>query len=139
MDIINESQSVIWQELLIKTTHSMSSGDNKCNQFLSFTLCFYFHRSCEPYNTSDPASGFQLKICSDKCADVDKLYQECTSKINIEAVVGNLQFEVPRNHVSVAMFKCSNPETYIIPHVNFSNKCDDVKYITHLFSSEGKQ
>ena len=142
MAITNESRFEIWQELL-KTYHpiSLSRSDSKCREFFAFTLCFYLFRSCELNNDSDStASGFQLTICKEKCADVDKLYQECTSKINVQTALGHAQIEALRNLVSLAKkFKCFDPNTYIIPQVPVSNRsCDDVSYLNDLFSSEGK-
>ena len=142
MAITNESRFEIWRQLL-KTYHSTSltGSDSKCKEFFAFTLCFYLFRSCELDNVSDStASGFQLTICKEKCADVDKLYQECTSKINVQTALGNAQIEVLQNLVSRAKkFECSNPDTYTIPQVPVSNRsCDDVSYLNYLFSSEGK-
>ena len=130
MTVTNETLFIL--RFLRNNTHKLSS---KCNQFFTFLVCFLLFRSCEPHNVdvSDPASGLQLTICEDKCAGVDKLYQECTNRENILNAVGNSTNEVLLNLVSfTGNFTCSNPDTYIVPHIPLSGLCDSVSYIDHL-------
>ena len=111
---------------------------NECYEFVTFFVCFLLFRSCELQNVSDPASGSQLSICKDKCAGVDKLYQECTNGEDLRIAVGNSTNEALRNLVSIsANFTCSNPDTYIVRQVHVSRtECDDVSYIDHLLPSK---
>ena len=118
MTVTNESQFIL--RFLQNNAKYESSG--KCKEFSFFLFCFLLFRSCEPHNVSDPASGFQLTICEDKCAGVDKLYQECTIRENFLNAVGNSINEVLQNLVSFSRnFTCSNPNTYVVPKVPISN------------------
>ena len=123
---INESQ-ILFQLLNANTDKTNS----KCNQFFALALCFYLFRSCELRNVSDPTSGSQITICREKCAGVDKLYQECYNKDN---TVINSQDEALLHLASLTEgFTCSDPDTYIIPQVPVSNRlCNDISYIDHL-------
>ena len=112
---------------------------SKCSQFIAFALCFYLFRNCELGNVSDPTSGSQLIICSEKCTGVTELYKECISVENLQLAV-NTQNEALRTLFSLAArFVCSEPDTYIIPHVPVSNKsCDNFSYIDHLLPSDSE-
>ena len=135
MAITNESQIIL--KLLSDITNNTG---RKCNQFITFAVCFYLFRSCELRNVSDPTSGSQLTICPEKCAGIDKLIQEC-SDISVKGllmVVENSQLEVLRNIIPSSQIKCSSPDTYIVPQVPVSNRlCDNASYIDSLLPSEG--
>ena len=132
MTVTNESSFIL--RFLGNNTRKLSS---KCDQFLTFLVCFLLFRSCEPPNVTDPASGFQLTICQDKCAGVDKLYQECTIRENVQIAVGNSTNEILRTLVSFSgNFTCSNPGTYIVREVPISGLCDNVSHIDHLLPSK---
>ena len=109
---------------------------NECYEFISIFVCFLLFRSCELQNVSDPTSGSQLTICEDKCAGVDKLFQECTNTENLWIAVGNSTNELLHSLVSISVnFTCSNPDTYIVHRVPISRLCTDLHYIDHLLST----
>ena len=130
----------ITNEILKLLIDASKNAGSKCNQLIAFAVCFYLFRSCELRNVSDPASGYQLTICPEKCTGIDKLIQEC-SDISIKGlltIVENSQLEALRNVFPSAQIKCSNPNTYIVPQVPVSNRlCDDASYIDSLLPSEG--
>ena len=119
------------------TRNKLSS---KCHEFVIFFVCFLLFPSCERQNVSDPASGFQLTICEDKCASVDKLFQECINREDLRIAVGNSTNEVIHSLVSIsANFTCSNPGTYIAHQVPVSRLCTDLHYIDHLLSTRDSE
>ena len=134
MTVSNESQFI----LKFLRNNSRHVTGSKCKEFSTFFFCFLLFRSCESHNVSDPASDVQLTICQDKCAGVDKLYQECTLRENLLITVGNSTNEVLQNLVSFTRnFICSNPDTYSVPEVNISRLiCDNVSHIDHLLQSK---
>ena len=136
MTITNETLLIV--NYLIATAGNLNT---KCNNFFSFSLCFYLFRSCEVRNVSDPSSGSQLTICKNKCAGLNELFQECSNQMKLQVALGNSQNKALQNLVLGAeRFICSDPETYIIPEVPVSNRlCDDIDYIDNLLKSEGKQ
>ena len=128
---------ILFQLLSVNTDKTNS----KCNQFFALSLCFVLFRSCELRNVSDPDSGSQLPICRDKCAGVDKLYQECYNTEGIQtAASGSSQEKAFSVLISKAeKFMCSDPDTYIIPQVPVSNRsCDDISYMDHLLPAKSK-
>ena len=136
MTVNNESLTELILRVL-RNNARFESG-SKCKEFFIFLSCFLLFRSCELHNVSDPASGFQLTICEDKCAGVDKLYQECTLGKKLLIAVGNSTNKVLQNVASfIRNFTCSNPNTYIVPEMPVSRlRCDNVSHIDRLLQSK---
>ena len=132
MAVSNQSEFIVQ-----RVSEITANKSSECGQFIAFALCFYLFRNCELSNFSDPTSGAQLIICSEKCMGITELYKECVIKQKF--VVNTFESEALHSLISLAArFECSNPDTYIIPHVPISNRsCDNFSYIDHLLPDEG--
>ena len=112
--------------------------NNKCNQFLVFSLCVYLFRNCELHNTSDPSSGLQLSVCKNRCPDLMKVGVECFNESHFQTVVETLSDNESILKLAAwgLNFNCYDPTTYAVPGVPISNtSCDNISFIDNLLPS----
>ena len=113
-------------------------NNNKCGQFIAFSLCFYLFRNCELRNTSDPSSGLQRSVCKNRCSDLMKVGVECFNENHFQTVVENLSDneDIFKLDAWVSNFDCYDPTTYAVPGVPISNtSCDNISFINGLLPS----
>ena len=131
--VTNESEAILQSVGVLA-----QNKNSKCNQFIVFFLCFYLFRNCELHNTSDPSTGWQLSICTNRCSDLKTLSVECIDEYSINALLEMSDNEaIPIFIAWAANFRCSDPSTYGVPGVPIGNtSCDDVSYIDSLLPSK---
>ena len=131
--VSNESEAVL--QSFVALAHSKN---NKCNQFIVFSVCFYLFRNCELRNTSVPSSGLQLSICQSKCSDFIELIVECIDDGNFETVLNDSNYnEAVHKFVAWTFnFNCYGPTSYAVPGIPISNtSCDNLSSIDDLLPS----
>lgn len=134
ISVHNESEVIL--QSVVDLAHSKN---NKCNQLVAFSACFYLFRNCELRNASDPSSGVQLRICQNKCPGLTQLIYECIDADNFQTVIEDSNYnEAVLELVDWALnFSCHNLSTYILPKVPISNTlCDNISFIDDLLPSE---
>ena len=128
--VTNESEAI-----LQSVNELTQTKNNKCNQFIAFSLCLYLFRNCELRNSSDPSSGMQLSICQSNCYGLLRITVECLDDSDFRALLQNSNYN--EEIAAWALnFNCYNPSTYGIPGVPISKtSCNNISFIDGLTSA----